>query len=130
MGKAVAAIENGAGGFLQTSAVNLLKSISITVDLNPGDRDTLSAFLATSNGQSSEYAPASGEITGILKQMKEDFETDLADVQKDEGQGVENYKGYMAELEKNIELAKKKLGTHKRAKSKREEMAGVLRKRK
>eukprot|EP00232_Nephroselmis_pyriformis_P030863 CAMPEP_0182858102 /NCGR_PEP_ID=MMETSP0034_2-20130328/3456_1 /TAXON_ID=156128 /ORGANISM="Nephroselmis pyriformis, Strain CCMP717" /LENGTH=97 /DNA_ID=CAMNT_0024989451 /DNA_START=75 /DNA_END=368 /DNA_ORIENTATION=+ len=29
-----------------------------------------------------------------------------------------------------LKLAKKKLGTHKRAKSKREEMAGVLRKRK
>merc|ERR550514_1724939 len=103
MGKAVAAIEKGAGGFLQTSAVNLLKSISITVDLNPGDRDTLSAFLATANGQSSEYAPASGEITGILKQMKETMEADLADATAKEKDAVKTFDAMAAAKAKEIQ---------------------------
>merc|ERR550514_417820 len=103
MGKAVAAIEKGAGGFLQTSAVNLLKSISITVDLNPGDRDTLSAFLATANGQSSEYAPASGEITGILKQMKETMVADLADATAKEKESIKTFDSMSAAKAKEIQ---------------------------
>jgi len=67
------------------------------------------AFVQQPSANAGSYVPRSGVIMGILKQMKEDFETELADVQKEEGQGVENYKEYMAELEKNIELAKKKL---------------------
>merc|ERR1719443_539345 len=67
------------------------------------------AFVQQPSANAGSYVPRSGVIMGILKQMKEDFETELADVQKEEGQGVENYKEYMAELENNIELAKKKL---------------------
>merc|ERR1719446_476166 len=67
------------------------------------------AFVQQPSANAGSYVPRSGVIMGILKQMKEDFETELADVQKEEGQGVENYKEYMAELEKNIEIAKKKL---------------------
>merc|ERR550514_254896 len=103
MSKAVAAIEQGAGGFLQTSAANLLKKISITMDLNPGDRDTISAFLATSNGQSSEYAPASGEITGILKQMKDTMEADLADASAKEKDAIQTFDAMAAAKAKEIQ---------------------------
>ena len=66
MKKATAAIEKGAGGaFLQTSSASVLKQLSITADLSSMDREMLTSFLT----QSGEYAPASGQITGILKQV-------------------------------------------------------------
>merc|ERR1719386_616482 len=66
--KATAAIEKGmAGGFLQTSIAAVLRRLVLSQDISNNYRDTLAAFLSTSNSQG--YAPASGEIVGILKQM-------------------------------------------------------------
>jgi len=77
LGKAVAAFENGAGGgFMQSSAVPLLRKITISMDLSPDDRGVLSAFLSTSDSQGYDQG---GEITGILKQMKDTMEADLAE---------------------------------------------------
>jgi len=67
------------------------------------------ALVQQPSANAGSYNPRSGVIMGILKQMKEDFETELADVQGEEGQGVTNYKDYMAELENSIVVAKKKL---------------------
>jgi hypothetical protein len=68
--KATAAIEKGmAGAFLQTTEASLLKKLvmSESTVLLDVDRQDLAAFLA--GGSNDEYAPASGAITGILKQM-------------------------------------------------------------
>jgi len=48
------------------------------------------------------YAPASGEIFGILKQMKETFETDLAAAQKDELTSQKAYEDLKAAKETEI----------------------------
>ena len=73
MKKATAAISQGMGGaFLQTSAGSVLKQLSITMDISSVDRDMLTAFLTRS-----EYAPASGQIVGILKAMKDDMDAEL-----------------------------------------------------
>merc|ERR1719343_48856 len=66
--KAVAALEKGmAGAFLQTAAANTLRNFMQSSDaLENADRQEVMAFLTA--GQGSEYAPASGEIIGILKQ--------------------------------------------------------------
>merc|ERR1719171_2122906 len=40
---------------------------------------------------SASYAPQSGEIFGILKQMKETFEANLAKSQKEEQEGITNF---------------------------------------
>jgi len=48
------------------------------------------------------YAPQSGEIFGILKQMKESFETNLADTQKDEMQNQKAYDELKAAKEEEI----------------------------
>merc|ERR1719336_2468406 len=77
--KAIAAIESGmAGKFLQTrsSTVAVLQQLAMNRDMSSADRDMLSAFLAQGTG----YAPASGEITGILKQMLETMEKELAEM--------------------------------------------------
>merc|ERR1719172_44958 len=77
--KALAAIEKGMeGGFLQTSAAAVLRRLTLSQDLGNSDRDTLTASLTQGDGEG--YAPASGEIVGILKQMKDTMEKDLAEM--------------------------------------------------
>merc|ERR1719305_65572 len=51
--------------------------------ISPTQHRTLAAFLQQPAGFQS-YAPASGQIFGILKQMKETFESNLSQSQKDE----------------------------------------------
>jgi len=81
MGKAIIALEKGAGNsFLQTSNAAVLRKLSINVDMSSLDREMLSSFLSTN----SDYAPQSGQIVGILKQMQETMETDLAAITKSE----------------------------------------------
>merc|ERR1719420_2203096 len=75
LGKAIPAIEKGmAGSFLQTGTAAVLRRLSITAELSNVDRDVLSAFLSSSthDSEQDQYAPASGEILGILKQMKDE----------------------------------------------------------
>jgi hypothetical protein len=60
------------------------------------------AFIQQATGQSSGYEPASGEIFGILKQMKESFETNLANSQKEETQAQKDYEDLKAAKEKEI----------------------------
>merc|ERR1719327_1554170 len=77
--KALAAIEKGmAEGFLQTRAASVLRQLSLTQNMPDEDRDILASFLTNNEGHG--YAPASGEIVGILKQMKDTMEKDLAEV--------------------------------------------------
>merc|ERR1719191_417052 len=53
------------------------------------DSKDATSFLAIPGMQS--YAPASGQIFGILKQMKEDFEVSLAEAQKAEAKSLTEY---------------------------------------
>jgi chromosome segregation ATPase len=48
------------------------------------------------------YAPASGQILGILKQMLETFESNLSQTQKDELQGSSDYENLKASKENEI----------------------------
>jgi hypothetical protein len=96
-GKAVGAIEAGtAGSFLQTAAAARLQQITVDVEMSSEDRDEVSAFLT----QSQEYAPASGEIVGILKQMKETMEKDLAEITAAEEKSIKDYEALVAAKEK------------------------------
>jgi len=105
MSKAIAAIEKGAGGFLQTTSASVVKKLSISMDLSSADRDQIVSFL--SNSQGSEYAPASGQITGILKQMLETMESDLADATKAEEGSIANFDALVAAKEAEIAAATK-----------------------
>jgi len=105
MSKAIAAIEKGAGGFLQTTSASVVKKLSISMDLSSADRDQIVSFL--SNSQGSEYAPASGQITGILKQMLETMEADLADATKAEEGSIANFDALVAAKEAEIAAATK-----------------------
>merc|ERR1719379_689430 len=103
MTKAIAALEKGmAGAFLQTSAAALIRRLTISMDISENDRDVLSSFLSTHQGDEAEYAPQSGEITGILKQMLDTMEKDLADCVAAEGSAVKNFEDMVAAKTKEI----------------------------
>ena len=72
----ISAIGAGAAGPLQTAAAASVRRLAIDMDISHADRDQVMAFLA--QNQSLGYLPKSGQITGILKQMKETMEGDSA----------------------------------------------------
>merc|ERR1719230_397790 len=84
LSKAIPAIEKGMGGaFLQTDTAAVLRKIVLNADLAGEDREELSAFLSQGQSQSQsdgEDSPGSGEIVGILKQLKEEMQKDLAEL--------------------------------------------------
>merc|ERR1719305_1749381 len=72
--------------------------------ISPTQHRTLAAFLQQPAGFQS-YAPASGQIFGILKQMKETFESNLSSSQKDELQAAEDFANLKSAKTTEIEKA-------------------------
>merc|ERR1719343_925077 len=100
--KAVAALEKGmSGAFLQTAIAKTLRSIAQSSDaLMDADRQELMAFLAA--GQGSQYAPASGEITGILKQIGDTMAKGLADETAAEEAAITSYEEMMSAKKEEV----------------------------
>merc|ERR1719395_400063 len=104
--KALAAIEKGmAGAFLQTNSAAVLRRLSLNQDMSNADRDLLASFLMGNAKQG--YAPASGEIVGILKQMGDTMEKDLAEVLAAEETAKADFEELVAAKEKEIASATK-----------------------
>jgi len=100
--KAIAAISQGMGSFLQTpDAGKLRKFITSKQDMPDVDRRDVLAFL--SGGQGSGYAPASGEIVGILKQMADEMGASNADLVSDEEAAVKAHDALMSAKNKEIQ---------------------------
>jgi len=98
--KAVAALERGmAGGFLQTSAAQVLRDLASKQDMMEADRQELVAFLSGSTG----YAPASGEITGILKELGSNMAKSLADITAEEQSSIQTYEELVKAKLKEVE---------------------------
>merc|ERR1719324_1700062 len=108
--KATAAIEKGMGGaFLQTSVGSVLKQLSVTMDISSMDREMLTSFLTQGQGESSGYAPASGQITGILKQMIDTMEKNLATATDEENAAIKDFNGLVAAKTKEINALTKEV---------------------
>merc|ERR1719327_452928 len=108
--KATAAIEKGMGGaFLQTSVGSVLKQLSVTMDISSIDREMLTSFLTQGQGESSGYAPASGQITGILKQMIDTMEKNLATATDEENAAIKDFNGLVAAKTKEINALTKEV---------------------
>jgi len=99
---AITAIEKGMSGFLQTGTAQMLKRLALSSNLNNFDRQMLMSFLSTSGGAQSGYAPKSGEITGILKQMQDTMVKDLSDLTASEKAAVASYGELMAAKTKEV----------------------------
>jgi len=67
--------------------------------------ESASSFLAIPGMQS--YAPQSGQIFGILNQMKEDFEVNLSEAQKSEAKAKSEYEALKAAKEDEIATGRK-----------------------
>merc|ERR1719413_33441 len=62
----------------------------------------VTAFLASNGRGTSGYVPASGEIVGILEQIKEDFEKSLSEVEATEAEAVTLHEELIAAKEKQV----------------------------
>lgn len=98
--KAIAALEKGmAGAFLQTSAAQLVRGlVQQQGSLTDFDRQELMSFLSSTEG--SGYAPASGEIVGILKQMRDTMAGDTGDLVAGEEAAIKSFNGLLSSNEK------------------------------
>jgi len=104
IGKAVAALEKGAGGaaFLQTPAARLVKTWAMEKATLPDEsRQELLSFLSSGEGEG--FAPQSGEITGILKMMGDEMSKDLEDATTAENTAIQIYEELMAAKKKEVE---------------------------
>merc|ERR1712032_744441 len=99
--KATAAIEAGtAGSFLQNAAATAaLQRMTIDADMSSLDREMLTSFLSQGQG----YAPQSGQIVGILKQMKDTMEANLAEITAAEEEAIKTFEALMAAKKKEID---------------------------
>merc|ERR1719262_806903 len=70
-------------------------------------REPLTAFLSSNQG----YAPGSGEIVGILKQLLEDMEKELADSTAEENAAIAEFESLVAAKEKEIAAATEAIET-------------------
>merc|ERR1719225_1780521 len=67
--------------------------------MNSADRDILTAFLSQGEG----YAPQSGQIVGILKQMKDTMEKNLAETIAAEEEAIKTFDALMAAKKKEVD---------------------------
>merc|ERR550537_585521 len=85
-------------GFLQTSNAQVLRRLfkSSPAALSEMDRQTVLEFLA--NG----YAPSSGEVTGILKQLGDDMAKNLAGETAQEKAAAKSFEDLMSAKTKEV----------------------------
>jgi len=105
LSKAIPAIESGmSGGFLQTKTAAMVLRVAMNdVDISDFDRQSVTAFLQGRASGQEGYVPKSGQIVGILKTMKDDFEKDLAAIIEQEDTAKRAYDELMIAKTKEVE---------------------------
>jgi len=99
--KAIAALENGmAGGFLQTRGASILRHLVIKQEMDEEDRHALNAFLQGSSSE--QYAPSSGQITGILKTLNDEMSKEFAEAKGAEEAAIAAFDGLVAAKTKSM----------------------------
>jgi len=99
LAKAIPAIEKGMGSaFLQTTSAAAVRDLSVSMDMSNVDRQMLAAFLSGKSG----YAPASGEIVGILKTMEDEMAASLAEAKENEASAIAAFEELKAAKTKEI----------------------------
>jgi len=113
MASAIPAIEKGMSGaaLLQMPAGRRLeKLVESFTNMDPMDRRNALAFLEQGSG-AEEFSTGAGEILGILKQMKEEMEGNLASAETDEANAVAGFDSLKASKETEIEVATEAIET-------------------
>merc|ERR1719230_6445 len=110
MAKAIPALEKGMGGaaLLQMPGGDRLKKVVESYSkVDEQDRRNVVAFLQ----ENGDYAPASGQIVGILKGMKDDMEAELKEAVEAEDKAIAGFADLKASKEKEIEMATEAIET-------------------
>merc|ERR1719182_168844 len=101
--KATTAIEKGmAGVFLQTQTASIVRKLAQKMD-----QEQVVSFLSAAQGEN--YAPASGEITGILKTMHDEMTADYNEAKSAEAAAIKAYDALMAAKTKEVNALTKAL---------------------
>merc|ERR1719235_2809636 len=104
MAKAIPALEKGMGGasFMQLPGADKLHHlIESYPKMDSADRRDALAFLDATG----DYEPASGQIVGILKAMKDDMEAELKEAIATEEKAVAGFNELKSSKETEIEVA-------------------------
>merc|ERR1719159_2270722 len=106
---ALDALKKGlSAALLQTSTGNVLRDIvAHSPAVRPSQRDSLMAFLESGSTEQG----GSDTIIGIVEQMKETMEADLADAEKSEAESKSTYETLMTTKKGEIEAAGKAIET-------------------
>jgi len=106
---AIGALEKGmAGAFLQSNSVEPLRRLIVDrEDLTDFDREQLASFLSTS----ADYAPKSGQITGILKQLQDSMTAELEKATSEEETAIAENEALMKAKAKEIAANTKAIET-------------------
>merc|ERR1719327_1826823 len=79
------------------------------MELSDADRDVLASFFSNSQESESGYAPSSGEITGILKQMQDTMTKELAETSDAEESSIKDFEGLMRAKQKQVQTLTKEI---------------------
>jgi len=105
LSKAIPAIENNMVAFLQSEGSALKKAVEAAPEVSDYDKSSVESYLQSLSGSESGYTPQSGEIVGILKQMHETMEKELAEITKTEGEALTDFNEMVASQNKAIQAA-------------------------
>jgi hypothetical protein len=83
---------------VRTAAARALRHATLL----PSQKQALTALVQQPNANAGSYQPASGQIFGILKQMKEEFESNMSEQQRVERQAASDYMGLKSAKQKEI----------------------------
>merc|ERR1740138_282029 len=100
LAKATAAVSKGmAGSFLQSEGAKVLQRFVLAQNrVTDFEREELTAFLSGQAG----YAPQSGQIEGILQQMKDTMVKELGESTAAETTSIHNFEELMSAKEKEV----------------------------
>jgi len=103
LAKAIEAISKGmTGSFLQTAAAQVLRKLAISnEDLMEGERQELATFLSGTTG--TQYAPASSEILGIMKHLRDAMTKELAEAKTTEEAAIKAHQELVAAKTKEFD---------------------------
>merc|ERR1719316_1007305 len=106
---ALDALKKGlSAALLQTSTGNVLRNIiAHSPAVRPSQRDSLMAFLESGSSEQG----GSDTIIGVVEQMKETMEADLADAEKSEAESKATFDTLMTSKKSEIEAASKAIET-------------------
>jgi len=100
----LAAVRSHVGKFMGSTGSGLSEETkralrAASVFLSPAQRKTVTGFLQAKAPFTGEYSAQSGEIVGILKNMRDTFKADLATARGAEAKSLRSHEAYTATME-------------------------------